>query len=64
MAIVHGVDPFIAELQPLLDAAGLAWSYEEIDPDVFGEELDRPVYAHIDRIAAVGMVATRKSGGA
>ncbi|MGE0403972.1 MAG: SAM-dependent methyltransferase, partial [Kofleriaceae bacterium] len=28
--------------------------YEEIDPDVFGEELDTPAYRDVDRIAAVG----------
>jgi SAM-dependent methyltransferase len=29
------------------------WSYEEIDPDVFGEELAKAAYADVDRIAAV-----------
>lgn len=59
VAIVEGVDTLIAELQPLLAAARCEWSYTEIDPDVFGEELERPVYAHADRIAAVGLVARR-----
>jgi methylase of polypeptide subunit release factors len=53
-------DPLRAELLPLLEAAGCDWSYDEIDPDVFGEELDRPVYAHAERIAAVGLIATRR----
>ncbi len=26
---------------------------------VFGEQLEQPLYAHVDRIAAVGLVATR-----
>ena len=60
VAMVDGFDPFLAELQPLLHAAGCKWHYEEIDPDIFGEELDRPVYAHADRIAAVGLIATRQ----
>ncbi|WP_432726973.1 methyltransferase [Variovorax sp. W6] len=60
VAMVDGEDPFLAEMQPLLAAPGFDWSYAEIDPDVFGEELERPVYAHIDRIAAVGLVATRR----
>ncbi|QNK68788.1 methyltransferase [Variovorax sp. PAMC26660] len=64
VAILDGGDPFLAEMQPLLEASGCDWSYAEIDPDVFGEELERPVYAHIDRIAAVGLVATRPSGAA
>jgi methylase of polypeptide subunit release factors len=31
----------------------------EIDPDVFGEELDGPIYANVDRIAVLGAVLTR-----
>uniref|UniRef100_UPI000D3B1E78 methyltransferase n=1 Tax=unclassified Variovorax TaxID=663243 RepID=UPI000D3B1E78 len=64
VAMVDGEDPLLAELRPLLDAPGIDWSYTEIDPDVFGEELERPVYAHIDRIAAVGLVATRRAEAA
>ena len=59
VAIVDGMDPFIAEMLPLLARSDCDWSYSEIDPDVFGEELEQPVYAHVDRIAAVGLVATR-----
>ena len=59
VAIVDGVDPFMAEVLPLLARSDCDWSYTEIDPDVFGEELEQPVYAHVDRIAAVGLVATR-----
>ena len=62
VAIVDGKDPFLDELLPLLRSAEFEWSYSEIDPDVFGEELDQPVYAHVDRIAAVGLIAKRKSG--
>ncbi|MFS2166572.1 methyltransferase [Variovorax sp. Varisp62] len=64
VAMVDGEDPFLAEIRPLLTASGFEWSYAEIDPDVFGEELERPVYAHIDRIAAVGLVATRTAEAA
>jgi hypothetical protein len=32
--------------------------YEEIDPDVFGEELDTPAYAAVERIAAVSLNVT------
>ncbi|CAN5363271.1 class I SAM-dependent methyltransferase [soil metagenome] len=59
VAIVDGVDPLRAEVLPLLAGLGCEWSYEEIDPDVFGEELEREVYAQADRIAAVGLVVTR-----
>lgn len=58
VAMVDGEDPFLAEMVPLLTAARCDWRYEEIDPDVFGEEIERPIYAHIDRVAAVGLVAT------
>lgn len=60
VAIVDGFDPFLAELLPLLRAADCEWHYEEIDPDIFGEELERPVYQHAERIAAVGLIATRQ----
>lgn len=59
VAMIDGTDPFLAELTPLLAASGCDWRYEEIDPDIFGEELSRPIYAHVDRIAAVGLVASR-----
>lgn len=59
VAIVHGIDPFLAELKPLLANIDCKWSYEEIDPDVFGEELERHIYAHVDRIAAVGLMVRR-----
>ena len=66
VAIVNGVDAFLADMKPHLTGDTLGcefdWSYSEIDPDVFGEELEQPAYAHIDRIAAVGLVATRKFG--
>jgi methylase of polypeptide subunit release factors len=57
VAIVDGTDPFLSRITPSLDAAGARWDYEEIDPDVFGEELDEAAYSRpgrrIDRIAAV-----------
>ena len=62
VAIVDGQDPLLAELAPVLDQAGLAWRYEEIDPDVFGEELMQPAYGNVDRIAAVGLDARRERG--
>jgi hypothetical protein len=64
VAMVEGADPFIEDMAPLLAASGCEWTYDEIDPDVFGEEIERPVYAHIDRIAAVGLIATRPTQNA
>ena len=59
VAIVDGHDALREELLALLARHGCDGSYGEIDPDVFGEELERPEYARAERIAAVGLVATR-----
>ena len=61
VAIVDGRDPFIDALRPALDARGWPWRYRELDPDVFGEELEEPAYERADRIAAVALVVTRPS---
>jgi methylase of polypeptide subunit release factors len=58
-AIVDGRDGLRAELERIAGAANLAFSYREIDPDVFGEELERSAYAGVERIAAVGAVLER-----
>lgn len=59
IAMVDGVDPFLAELRPLLEGGGYRWRYRELDPDVFGAELEQPAYAEVERIAAVGLVVNR-----
>lgn len=59
VAILSGADPFLARMMPVLQAAPVTWTYEEVDPDVFGEELDTIAYATADRIAAVVLTATR-----
>ncbi|MNZ95918.1 Release factor glutamine methyltransferase [compost metagenome] len=47
-------DPFLEQVrQRLHGKPGLRWNYREIDPDVFGEELDAPAYAAVERIAVV-----------
>jgi methylase of polypeptide subunit release factors len=58
-AIIGGQDGLRASIAPLLDAAALEWHYQELDPDVFGEELDEPAYADADRIAAVLLTARK-----
>jgi len=55
--VVAGVDRFFADVGPLLAAAGAAVDYREVDPDVFGDELDAPAYAMVERIAAVTLSA-------
>jgi SAM-dependent methyltransferase len=62
VAIVEGRDGFLEDMRPLLDGAGCAWRYVEIDPDVFGEELEEPSYRDADRIAAIGLEAVRGEG--
>lgn len=58
--VVEGRDVLRAAIEPLLRRAGARFTYVEIDPDVFGEELERPAYAEagVERIAAVGLAAT------
>ncbi|MBL8545784.1 MAG: methyltransferase [Hyphomonadaceae bacterium] len=56
-AIIGGEDLLKAALFEAL--AGFDLRYREIDPDVFGEELEREDYADVDRIAAVGLVAVK-----
>jgi release factor glutamine methyltransferase len=58
--IIGGADPFFESLRPLLQLHASQFVYEEIDPDVFGEELDRPALASADRIAAVGLTAIKQ----
>ena len=60
VAISGADDPFLAELLPILASSDCEWTYEEIDPDVFGEELEQPGYASTERIAAIGLVARRR----
>ncbi|MDB4971132.1 MAG: rsmC [Myxococcales bacterium] len=54
-----GEDLLRQELTPLVDPAAYHMEYEELDPDVFGEELEQPSYADIDRIAVVCLEITR-----
>jgi methylase of polypeptide subunit release factors len=53
--VVDGTDMFFAAVHPHLEARGCDYSYDEIDPDVFGEELDHPPYDRVDRIAVVAL---------
>jgi release factor glutamine methyltransferase len=51
--VIDGTDKFYEALQPLLFTRGCTYTYEEIDPDVFGEELESAPYDRADRIAVV-----------
>jgi methylase of polypeptide subunit release factors len=55
-AIVGGASPLVEALQGVCADAGATIEMEEIDPDVFGEELEQQAYAEVERIAAIGVV--------
>jgi methylase of polypeptide subunit release factors len=57
--VIAGVDILRKRLLPLLNSPTLACTYSEIDPDVFGEELDNAAYREADRIAAIGFIACK-----
>ena len=57
--VIEGETPFRNEAALRLDAGGLAWSYREVDPDVYGEELDNPGYAQADRIGLAVLTAKK-----
>lgn len=59
IAIVDGRDEFLDTIRPLLDAACASWRYEELDPDIFGGQLDCEGYEDVERIAAVWLTALR-----
>lgn len=59
VAMFGGEDPFLNAMRLSLDDLGWDWSYQEIDPDVFGEELEKPAYQQADRIACVALCLTR-----
>ena len=62
VAIVHGHDAFLAEVETKLKRAGFTFHYSEIDPDIFGEELLSETYNKADRIAAVVLTSRKQTG--
>jgi len=59
VAIVAGQDVFRNAIDALL--SDFTHHYEELDPDVFGEQLEQPGYERVERIAAVGLTVRRLS---
>ncbi|WP_250007219.1 class I SAM-dependent methyltransferase [Actinoplanes sp. M2I2] len=57
--IVDGHDVLRAAAERRLAGTDLTWTYREVDPDVYDEELDGPAYARAERIAVVLLTATR-----
>jgi methylase of polypeptide subunit release factors len=58
-AIINGQDALRQALAECAEARGSTLRYREIDPDVFGEELEKPAYQDVDRIALVAAVIER-----
>ena len=54
-AYVEGRAPLLSAVREECREAGASLTIEEIDPDVFGEELRAPRYEAVERIAAVGI---------
>lgn len=59
VAMVAGEDPFLGAARTLLAGDAYGWTYRELDPDVFGEELEKPGYEQVERIAVVALTVTR-----
>jgi methylase of polypeptide subunit release factors len=59
-SIVGGVDGLRRALEDQLPALGCRLRYRELDPDIFGDQLDHPGYEEVERIAAIGAVVTRQ----
>jgi SAM-dependent methyltransferase len=58
-AVVEGRNALFEALEGEI-GEGFALELEEIDPDIFGEEMNKPEYADVERIAAVGAVISRR----
>ena len=58
-AIVDGEAPLAAALADLAREQALRLSVRELDPDVFGEELDGKAYVDVERIAVIAATLER-----
>ena len=54
-AVSSGTAPLIEALASLSREGGYIFTHREIDPDVFGEELDSREYSEVERIAVFGI---------
>ncbi len=59
VSIVHGRDVLRDALHERLPRHDVTMTYRELDPDIFGDEMDNPAYAQVERIAAIGLVLTK-----
>jgi methylase of polypeptide subunit release factors len=56
--VIDGRNVLQDRLAPLLRSEASAFSWEELDPDVFGEELERPAYRDTERLSVVALIAS------
>jgi len=59
VALSGAEDHFLESVRATLDAQCTTWSYEELDPDIFGGQLGEPGYEKVERIAAVWLQARK-----
>ena len=59
-SVVDGRVPLVDALERLCADAKAAIDVDELDPDVFGEELDQPGYAEIERIAIIAATIRKR----
>ena len=57
--IVDGIDHFKTAVRSIFADSNFILSYQEMDPDVFGEELEEGPYSRVERIAAVVLTVQR-----
>lgn len=60
VSIVDGRDVVRDAVREAMPATGYRYDYRVLDPDIFGDELDKPSYAGVDRIAAIGLCVDRE----
>lgn len=56
---LHGAQLSVDLVCAALQRQAARWTYAELDPDVFGEQLSQPGYEDVERIAAVWLVASK-----
>lgn len=60
VSIVGGRDVVREALREAMPTDGFDYDYRVLDPDIFGDELDKEPYAQVDRIAAIGLCVSRR----
>lgn len=60
VAIVEGRNVLYEQVRHILNSTAYDCRYEEMDPDVFGEELQTSNYENVERIAVVLLTLTRR----